>query len=142
MATAKVIKPVKVSAQLFYSQDMTKINKKFDEDNTKYSCTIGKLSAKACDALEELGIKIKNKDPMGSYINAKSTYPWELCDEDGDEVDMKKLGNGTKVIAVISSYEHKLSKKHGNAASVVKMVVTEFVEYDGGDGMDDDEEAL
>lgn len=141
MATAKIIKPVKVSAQLFYSQDMTKISKKFDEDNTKYSCTIGKLSAKACDALEELGIKIKNKDPMGSYINAKSTYPWELCDEDGNEVDMKKLGNGTKVVAVISSYEHKLSKKHGNAASVVKMIVTEYVEYTGDD-MDDEEEAL
>ena len=140
MAT-KNIKPVKVSAQLFYSQDMTKINKKFDEDNNKYSATIGKLSAKACEALEELGIRIKNKDPMGSYINAKSTYPWELCDEDGDEVDMKKLGNGTKVIAVISSYEHKLSKKHGNAASVVKMVVTEFVAY-GGDDMDDEDEAL
>ena len=142
MSTAKVIKPVKVSAQLFYSQDMTKISTRFDEDNTKYSCTIGKLSPKACEALEELGIRIKNKDPMGSYINAKSTYKWELCDEDGEEVDMKKMGNGTKVVAVISAYEHKLSKKHGNAASVVKMVVTEYVEYDGDDGMDDDEEAL
>ena len=140
MATNQA-KPVKVSAQLFYSQDMTKISKKFDEDNNKYSATIGKLSPKACEALEELGIKIKSRDPMGSYINAKSTYPWELLDEDGNEVDMKKLGNGTKVVCVISAYEHKLSKKHGNAASVVKMVVTEFVEY-AGDDMDDGEEAL
>lgn len=142
MATAKVIKPVKVSAQLFYSRDMTKISKKFDEDNNKYSCTLGKLSAKACEALEELGIKIKSKDPMGSHITAKSTYPWELFDEAGDEVDMKKMGNGTKVVAVISAYEHKLSKKHGNAASVVKMVVTEYVEYEGSDEEDDGEEAL
>ena len=141
MAT-KIIKPVKVSGQLFYSQDMTKISKKFDEDNTKYSCTLGKLSAKAVEALEELGIKIKNKDPMGSHITAKSTYAWELFDEDGEEINMKKLGNGTKVVAVISSYEHKLSKKHGNAASIVKMVVTEFVEYEDANAMDDDEEAL
>lgn len=140
MATAKSnIKPVKIAAQLFYSGDMTKINKRFDEDNTKFSATIGKLSVKACEALEELGIKIKNRDGLGNYITAKSTYPWELLDEDGEEVDMKKMGNGTKVVAVISSYEHKLSRKHGNAASVVKMVVTEFVEYAGEDDLGDDE---
>lgn len=136
---ANEIKPVKVSGQLFYSQDMTKISKKFDEDNTKYSCTLGKLSAKAAEALEGLGIKLKSRDPMGTYITAKSTYPWELLDEEGEEVNMKKLGNGTKVIAVISSYEHKLSRKHGNAASIVKMVVTEFVEYAGEDDLGDEE---
>jgi len=67
-------KPVRVAGELFWANWMAEFNTKFNEDNTKYECTLGMLSDKACEALEELGIKIKNKDTMGKFIVGKSKF--------------------------------------------------------------------
>lgn len=123
------VKPVKVAGELFWSSYMNTYNKKFNEDNDKYECTLGGLSEKACDALEELGIKIKDRDPMGKYVVGKSKYVFEPVDQDGNPVDINKIGNGTKVVALVSSYRHKMSAKFGAAPSIVKLIVTELKEY-------------
>ena len=65
---SEAIKPVKVSGQLFWANFMNTFNTKFNQDNTKYECTLGALSDKACEALKELGIQIKERDPMGKYV--------------------------------------------------------------------------
>lgn len=124
------VKPVKVAGELFWSTYMNTFNTKFNEDNDKYECTLGGLSAKACEALEELGIKIKERDPMGKYVVGKSKYAFEPVDQDGNPVDINKIGNGTKVVALVSSYRHKMSAKFGAAPSISKLIVTELKVYD------------
>ena len=122
-------KPVRVAGELFWANWMAEFNTKFNEDNTKYECTLGMLSDKACEALEELGIKIKNKDTMGKFIVGKSKFVFEPVDEDGNPIDIKKIGNGTKVVALVTSYRHKMSAKFGSAPSIQKLIVTELKTY-------------
>jgi hypothetical protein len=134
-------KPVKVSGQLFWANWMKEFNTRFNEDNTKYEATIGMLSDKACEALKEQGIMIKNKDTMGNYIVGKSKFVFEPVDSDGNPVDIGKIGNGTKVTALVGSYRHKMSAKYGAAPSISKIIVTELVVY-GGDAGDDSEDDI
>ena len=133
-------KPVKVSGQIFWSNWMKEFNTKFNEDNTKYECTLGMLSDKACEALKELGIVIKNKDTMGNYIVGKSKFLFEPMDAEGNSVDVSKIGNGTKVTALIGSYRHKMSAKFGAAPSISKIIVTELVTYNA-DTSDEEDDA-
>jgi len=136
-------KPVKIAGQLFWANWMKEFNTKFNDDNTKYECTIGNLSDKAAEALKELGINIKNKDIMGNYIVAKSKFVFEPVDSDGNPVSIDKIGNGTKVQALISSYRHKMSSKFGAAPSVKKLIITELVEYNPeGSGADDEDDDI
>jgi hypothetical protein len=123
------MKPVKIGGELFWSNWMHNFNTKFNEDNKKYECTIGNLSDKAAEALKELGIQIKEKDTMGKYIVGKSLYKFEPVDNDGNKVDIERIGNGTKVTALVSSYRHKMSAKYGAAPSIKMLIVTELKEY-------------
>ena len=123
------MKPVKIGGELFWANWMNNFNTKFNEDNKKYECTIGNLSDKAAEALKELGIQIKEKDSMGKYIVGKSLYVFEPVDQDGKPVDIAKIGNGTKVTALVSSYRHKMSAKYGAAPSIKKLIVTELKVY-------------
>jgi len=134
-------KPVKIAGQLFWANWMKEFNTKFNEDNTKYECTIGMLSDKACEALKGLGIVIKNKDTMGNYIVGKSKFLFEPMDAEGNAIDISKIGNGTKVTALVGSYAHKMSSKFGKAPSISKLIVTDLVTY-GGDNDDDTDDIL
>jgi hypothetical protein len=118
---------------------MKEFNTKFNEDNTKYECTLGMLSDKACEALKEQGIVIKNKDTMGNYIVGKSKFLFTPMDDEGNDIDIGKIGNGTKVTALVGSYRHKMSAKFGAAPSISKIIVTDLVVYgaDAEDGEDD-----
>lgn len=130
-------KPVKVSGQIFWANWMKEFNTKFNEDNTKYECTIGMLSDKACEALKEQGIVIKNKDTMGNYIVGKSKFLFAPMDAEGEAIDINKIGNGTKVTALVGSYRHKMSAKFGAAPSISKIIVTDLVVYGDAEGDDD-----
>ena len=123
------LKPVRIQGEIFFAYDMYNLNTKFDEDNKKYQCTIGNLSDAACEALTELGIKIKQKDLAGKHITAKSLYKFELFDQQGNAIPVERIGNGTKVVALVSSYRHKMSSKYGAAPSIKKLIVTELKEY-------------
>ena len=124
------MKPVKIGGELFWSNWMHQFNTKFNEDNKKYECTIGNLSDKAAEALKELGIQVKEKENMGKYIVGKSLYKFDPVDADGKPVDIEKIGNGTKVTALVSSYRHKMSAKFGAAPSIKKLIVTELKVYE------------
>ena len=123
------MKPVKVAGELFWAGWMKDYNKKFNDDNDKYECTLGQLSDAAAAKLEELGIKIKEKDTMGKYIVGKSKFLFEPVDEEGNPVDVAQIGNGTKCFALVSSYRHKMSAKFGAAPSIKKLVITELKVY-------------
>ncbi len=123
------MKPVKIGGELFWANWMNNFNTKFNEDNKKYECTIGNLSDKAAEALKELGIQIKEKDTMGKYIVGKSLYVFEPVDEAGKPVDISKIGNGTKVTALVTSYRHKMSAKYGASPSIKKLIVTDLKVY-------------
>lgn len=124
------MKPVKVAGELYWSNWMKEYNTKFNEANDKYECTLGQLSDAAAAKLEELGIKIKDKDTMGKFIVGKSKFVFEPVDEEGNPIDISKIGNGTKCYALVSSYRHKMSAKFGAAPSIKKLVITELKVYD------------
>lgn len=140
MSIDSSMKPVKVAGELYWSNWMKEYNTKFNEANDKYECTLGQLSDAAAAKLEELGIKIKEKDTMGKYIVGKSKFLFEPVDEEGNPVDVSKIGNGTKCFALVSSYRHKMSAKFGAAPSIKKLVITELKVY-SPEGAEEEETA-
>jgi len=134
------LKPVKIQGELFWSKWMGEFNKAFNDDNNRYECTIGNISDDDAAKLTGLGIKVKHKESQGNFIVAKSKYLFNPTDENLKEVDVNALGNGSKCTAVISSYTHRMSSKHGNAPTIKKLMVTEVVTYtppedDGDDSL-------
>ena len=136
------MKPVKISAELFWSNWMENYNTKFNEDNKKYECTLGNISDKAAEALKELGIQIKHKNEMGNFIVGKSLYKFDPVDSEGNPVPISTIGNGTKVTALVSSYRHKMSAKFGAAPSIKTIIVTELKTYTPPFDADEDEDIL
>lgn len=123
------LKPVKISGELFWNQWMSNFNKAFNEANDRYECTIGNISDDDAAKLTGLGIKVKHKDAMGNFIVAKSKFLFNPADEKGVEVPTDILGNGSKCIAVVGSYNHRMSGKFGNAPAIKKLIVTEVKTY-------------
>lgn len=126
------IKPVRISGQLFWSRWMGEFNTAFDEENNRYECTICNISDKdAAELKKTLGIKIKNKESQGNFIIAKSKFLFNPVDADGNIITtpVKDFGNGTECVAIVQSYAHKLSSKHGNAPTIKKLIVTNIKAY-------------
>ena len=136
------LKPVKINGELFWSKWMAEFNTAFNTDNDRYECTIGNISDDDAAKLTGLGIKVKNKESMGNFIVAKSKYLFNPTDDTMKEVDVKALGNGSKCVAVLTAYTHRMSAKHGNAPTIKKLMVTEVVTYTPDATVEDDDEAL
>lgn len=120
---------VTIKGELFWSKWMNTFNTKFNDANTKYECTIGNISDDDAAKLVNLGIKIKNKPEMNNYIVGKSQYVFTPFDKAGKPVAIEEIGNGTKVTAVVSSYKHRMTDKHGMGPSIAKLTVNELVTY-------------
>jgi len=122
---------VTIKGELFWCKWMKSFNKVFTEDNNRYECTIGNISADDCKKLESLGIKIKHKDSQGNFIVGKTKdYKfYNLQDTSGKPVDSDTLGNGTKAIITLTSYENKMTKMHGMGPSINKVIITEVITY-------------
>ena len=137
------LKPVKINGELFWSKWMAEFNTAFNTDNDRYECTIGNISDDDAAKLTGLGIKVKHKDAMGNFIVAKSKYLFNPTDDTMKEVDVKALGNGSKCVAVLTAYTHRMSAKHGNAPTIKKLMVTEVVTYTPPETADtEDDDAL
>ena len=134
------LKAVKIQGELFWSKWMAEFNKAFNTDNDRYECTIGNISDDDAAKLTGLGIKVKHKDAMGNFIVAKSKYLFNPTDDSMKEVDVKALGNGSKCVAVLTAYTHRMSAKHGNAPTIKKLMVTEVVTYTPEPKADDEED--
>lgn len=139
------LKRVSISGTIAFAKDMTVPNTMFNPAETRLQCTICQLSEAAVKALEGMGVKVKSKESMpeiGRFIASKSKFAFEPVDEDGNKIDPKNLGNGSKVVAVVSGYDHKMSKQHGKGVRIHKLVVTNLLEYDPEASTADTTEAL
>lgn len=129
---------VKIACDIFWAQ-LSKPN----EMSGKYQVNLCKLSDAAVAALEGMGVSVTNKEDkpeMGNYITCKSANPIRAYDADGIEIT-GNIGNNSKGRAVVSSYEWKYKNKKGVSPSLVKLVVTELVEY-GVEAVEDEEVVL
>ena len=131
---------VKINADVYWAQ-LNKIN----DMSGKYQVNLCNLSDKAAAALEEMGLSIQEdpekKAEMGKYITCKSNKPIRAFDTDGEEID-SLIGNKSRCKALVGSYEWSYKNKKGLSPSLLKLVITDLIEYAGGNDLGADEEAL
>ena len=127
---------VKFKCDLMWAQ-LDKVN----DMSGKFQVNLCNLSDAAAQALEALGISTLNKEGMGNYITCKSNTPIKAFDTDGDEIK-ELIGNGSKAKAVVKPYDWTYKNKKGVSPSLVKLVITDLVEYAAAGGSLDDDELL
>jgi hypothetical protein len=135
-------KKLKIKCDIYWAQ-LSKMN----EMSGAYQVNLCNLSDAAAEALEEMGLSVnqdsEKKADMGKYITCKSkNKPMKAFDVDGDEIT-EDIGNGSKAKALVGTYAWTYKTKKGVSASLIKLVVTDLVEYEGGGGISaDDEDVL
>ena len=135
-------KKLKIKCDIYWAQ-LNKMN----EMSGAYQVNLCNLSDAAAEALEEMGLSVnqdsEKKADMGKYITCKSkNKPMKAFDVDGDEIT-EDIGNGSKAKALVGTYDWTYKNKKGVSASLIKLVVTDLVEYEGGGGINaDDEDVL
>lgn len=122
-------KPVRITGEIFFATDMVQFNE-YTEAAQKYVAQIGKLSEDYANKLRELGVHVGENELKGLNISCKSNYKHTVVDEDGNEIDPKIIGNGSKCVAVVGTYDWKFGKKSGKAASLKKLIVTDLIKYE------------
>jgi hypothetical protein len=132
---------VKLKCDIYWAQ----LNRK-NEMSDAYQVNLCNLSDKAVAALEDMGISIQEnaekKPEMGKYITCKSQKPLKAFDTDGIEI-IEDIGNASKAVCMVGTYDWKYKNKSGRSPSLVKLVVTDLVEYAGsGKVSADDEDVL
>jgi hypothetical protein len=135
-------KKLKIKCDIYWAQ-LNKMN----EMSGAYQVNLCNLSDAAAEALEEMGLSVnqdsEKKADMGKYITCKSkNKPMKAFDVDGDEIT-EDIGNGSKAKALVGTYSWTYKNKKGVSASLIKLVVTDLVEYSGAGGISaDDEDVL
>jgi|TARA_R110000772_G_scaffold168508_3_gene280281 hypothetical protein len=119
---------VKIKADIMWAY-LTKPN----EMSGKYQVDLCNLSDNASKALEDLGIDVKTKEGKGKFITCKSTRPITAYDDGGSQIDGSLLGNGSKAVALVDSWEWSYQKKKGVSPGLKRLVVTEYIPYVGSD---------
>jgi len=127
---------VKIKCEVFWAQ-LDKMN----DMSGKYQVNLGKLSDKAVEALEAMGLSVNEKEDMGKFIVCKSNSIMRGYDTVNDLVT-EKIGNGSKAKAIIKPYEWTYKNKKGKSPSLVKLVITDLVEYASTDSAIEDDEVL
>jgi len=127
---------IKIKCELFWAQ-LDKMN----DMSGKYQVNLGKLSDKAVEALEGLGLSVNEKEDMGKFIVCKSNSPMRAYDTDNDQIT-EKIGNGSKAKAIVKPYDWTYKNKKGKSPSLVKLVITDLVEYASADSAIEDDEVL
>jgi hypothetical protein len=122
-------KPIKIRALAMWAN----LNEP-NEMSGKYQVDLTNLSKAAVAALEGLGLDVRKgdgkKEEMGFYITCKSTQPIRLYDSDGTQVN-SRMGNGSEVTAVVGAYDWTFKNKKGKSAALKKLVVTNFIAFEG-----------
>jgi hypothetical protein len=123
-----------------------------NEMSGKYQIDLCNISKAAKNAIEDMNCEVKldpEKADKGLFVTCKSARPITVLFPDGEKVD-RPIGNGSKVVAVLGSYDWTFKNKKGTSLSIKKLIVTDLVEYVGADdgevediddcGVDEDEE--
>lgn len=109
---------------------------KKDEMSGKYQVVLGNLSESAVAKLNELGIRVKDTEAMGSCITTKSNWPIVPVDVDGNSFADKTqmIGNGTIVRASLKPFAYSVGANSGVTTLPQRIVVEDLVTYaEGGD---------
>lgn len=135
-------KKVKVKATLMWAF-LDTVNQKSE----KYSVDLCNLSKEAVKALTDIGIQVKKKEDQpekGFYVVAKSkNYPIKTVDMEGKPITGIKVANGSKGVALVSTYLHKSVDRFGMGVGIDKLVITDLKIYESDVvDVDDDEDVL
>lgn len=129
-------KPVKIKAEVQWC-----FHNKQNEMSNKYQVDLCNLSEGAVKALESLGLEVRSrqdKPEKGFYIIAKSSIPIKIFDTDGNDLADVAIGNGSKAVALVSSYDWTWKNKTGTSPSLKKMVIEDLQLYSSPDEEDDE----
>lgn len=129
-------KPVKIKAEVQWC-----FHNKQNDMSGKFQVDLCNLSEGAVKALESLGLEVRSREDKpekGFYITAKSSIPIKVFDSEGNDLANVAIGNGSKAVALVTSYSWKWKNKEGTSASLKKMVIEELQAYDGDSEDDDD----
>ena len=126
-------KSVAIQADIFWACTQTPNP---TSDKEQYTVNLTNLSDKAVSALKELGITVMNnpekRPDEGNYITCKSNYKIDAFTADGELISAdKKIANGSKCTAIVSSYEWNYRGKKGVSPSLKKLTITNLIEYKG-----------
>ena len=130
-------KPVKVRAEVQWC-----FHNKPNEMSGKYQLDLCNLSDAAVKAIETLGLDVRkreDKPETGFFITAKSSQPIRVYDTKGTDLSNVSIGNGSKAVVVLSSYEWKWKNKAGRSATIKKLVIEELHAYEAEGNEDDDD---
>jgi len=118
-------KPVTIQADVMWA-NLVEENKL----SGKYQVNLANLSSNAVDALEEMGINVRNKAEQGEFITCKSSKPIRAYDTDGTEIKGVLIANNSKAKAVIGHYDWTSpSGAKGRSPSLMKLVITDLIQY-------------
>lgn len=122
-----------------------------DQMSGKYTIQLGNLSSAAVEKLEELGVNPKFKEDSynrGQFIECKSKYPIDnskfrtVMDSEGLPIDPESVGPGSKVEALLRTYDWSMGGSSGVGTRVIKLIVTELAQAETLASEGDDLEAL
>lgn len=134
------LKPLPIKGTVYWANLSSK-----NAMSGKYQFDLGNLSSAAVNALEERGMKPRNKgDDKEDFITIKSSNPIRAYNTSGDEIGCL-VGNGSTAAAVVGHYDWKSpAGQQGRSPSCLKLVITDLNEYteEGGDVNFDLEAAL
>tara|TARA_R110000803_G_scaffold1228_7_gene4033 strand:- start:726 stop:1139 length:414 start_codon:yes stop_codon:yes gene_type:complete len=134
------VKPIVVTADVYWA-NLNRVN----EMSGKFQVELCNLSDKAVEALEELGLSIKNadnKEDQGNYITCASRNAIRAYNTDGDELKGIEVGNGSKARAVLGFYDWTFKGKAGRSPSLQKLIVDDLIVFEAATGSYDLEEAI
>lgn len=103
---------------------------RMNDMSQKYQVDLCNLSDAAVSALEGLGIRVAQKEGKGYYITCKSKNEIRAYGSDGDEIEGKIVGNGSKAVALIEPYAWTWKNKEGVSASLKKLVITDLQKFE------------
>lgn len=125
------LKPLKIEADIMWAFLDTP-----NQMSGKYQVDLCNLSKSAIKALEDCGVNVRNKEEKGFFITAKSkNYAIKAEDAQGNPISAK-VGNGSRGVALIKPYAYSVNGKKGVGVGINKLVVTNLVEYTGGEVLD------
>lgn len=108
---------------------LTKVN----DMSGKYQVDLCNLSDAAVLALEDVGISVKHKDEMGSHITCKSKNPIRAKGAEGEDLEGVSVGNGSKAVCKIGTYDWTFKGKSGVSPSLNYLQITELEIYEDED---------
>ncbi len=119
----------KIKGTLYYAHVKEKDTKgQFPTNKYKVELSISDTTK---DALEQLGVLVKNKDDIkGNYVTLKTDYQPEVFGVDGEKlVDIPLIGNGSQATLTVSTYKNKAPQGGKVCLGFSKIELETFVPF-------------